>query len=193
MFEKDIYGSLNGLFGKSFSGKTTYLYDLITNQLNLNKKVLFISSQHEPIKKSFDITHKKLVMVITEAHENKELQGIIINQINKNEYDFIAIDLYHINHSDIEFLREISFTHKIPIIFTSYIRDQFGKEDLVINENKASLLRVLDRILIINKYKLSFLERIKYFFMFWKPKPNYKINIIKNRFGPYTSFTKHLS
>lgn len=165
-FKKDYFMCM--VTGKSASGKTAVLVTLASEYLLLGKKVLFVSDDTKEAIRMFHHLDGKDYM---DAFENLAFMNIMdyinkqnsVNNFDNSGFDYIFID----NSSAINLV----YNQKIPTFTTHPFNRVMGYTKLVC---------VFDYVIsLVKKPELTFLEKIKYFFM--GGQPNIRLEFLKNR------------
>ncbi len=182
--------TLVNLSSLSGVGKTTVLIHMAFEHLCDGKAILFITG---------DTTKKIIIDKVSKLVKNKfgnanMTKGASLKVIErknlkwgKNMYDILDGSIFEVVIIDsifepnlIDILREIAVDYHCVVIFSSQLNSDAIPNIHVSNEK---VLKSDICFSITKTPELSFLDKVKYFFLFWKQKPNRTIKVFKNRFG----------
>jgi hypothetical protein len=163
-----LIGSLSNV------GKTTILKRTALEFANGTNKVLFISEDHcNSLKNNINIVVKEIPSINKPLHE----------LTNINEFSHIIIDSiveFELRNSFFDELREF-VNNGTVVIISDRLRKQFDNSGLIDGFHNRGVL-ISDYVITLSKeVKLTFFEKIKYFFI--GSKPNMTLNLQKNRYG----------
>lgn len=178
-------GELLTLASKSGQGKTSLLCKLACDLVLEDKNVLYITNETEiqVINRKCSphlVDVKKGDLTIVSTDFPVETMNVYFEN---HYYDAVILDGYFGNKTNFRILAQ---KHDTLIVNTI----QMNREGSI---NDARPMTVSDCVISITRTKqkqLSILDKLKNFFVFWKPKklaPNSTLGIIKNRYGKHGS------
>ena len=172
-------------------GKSSLLMVIAIEAIIEGKTVLYITDEHPKYlskrfdDSSYDLSNGKLI--IRHQFKNPELELELL--LNENKIDLIIIDdLYLFDKKRIKnlilFLRAKEINTILSMYLSVKVNNKNSHNDRYELENEIFYLTDYAGV-VAKKDDYSLLEKIKYFLMFWKPRPNIEISKIKNRNGAH--------
>lgn len=194
---------------------------IVSSSSELSKKFLIITSEFlsKIGKRVFllsDISNEDGMNIIKTTKENAgsvffdksfvigngEFFDKIEHLIDAYEIDTIVvenIDLYCGNTIEevaefVEKTRALAVKKKCTIVFETPTRKNIENKDITVSDVTKSHVKVAaaDAVIAIRKFRPSLWQRILLWFMFWKPKKNSKITVLKNRHGENFSYFSNI-
>lgn len=176
--------SITTIGSKASVGKSSLAIMIASEFINKDKKVLYISDDSDKLvleKFSKLINNGSLTIKNLSTYQYSELKDFISKQ-NVTQYDLIVLDTPTQNSKFCDVIFQIR-NKGISVISTVQFRD-FG------SLNKE-FMYMSDTVVELKKYNLNSFEKIKYFILFWKTKPNRLLNVIKTR--RYNNYSKKIT
>jgi len=143
--------------GRSGSGKSIILKKIIDDYNKINEKVLCVTDADSLLDLTSKLDNYNVFTIDKVFCDEKELKQLLYLLVNKKV--FITQQL-------------------ITRIFNGSVVKTIDNKTLF----RSTFVFIIDRDIT-----LSIKEKIKYLFLFWLEKPNIRIDLIKNRFGPESS------
>lgn len=179
-------------------GKTTLLVIVGSEFVLDGKRVLYLTGDNttkyivDKFSKNFGITNNNIesfkLKYANKLVSKHIIHGSSVNKIKntistiheKFKFDLLLID--DAVTLDFDLLKDLSTTFDCTIFQTCQSKyDIVNLKEKPIESIKSA--QVADMAVSFTIKKTTFWENVKYFFLFWKTKPNRTLKIIKNRYG----------